>query len=101
MEQVLVCLKSNGIIKLDTFDLKRKELVTLGKAILEGKTNSIDKHVSAAIDAGASYNDIMKIVSFIISDNRLLKSLIELLKVLEYEINQRAPPISIIDDVRE
>jgi len=101
MEQVLVCLKTNGVIKLEVLDIKRRELVALGKAIMAGNIKSIDKHVIAALDAGASRDDILKVVNFIMSDNKLFTSIIELLKVLSIEEDIRAPSISIIDDVRE
>ena len=101
MEQVLVCLKSNGVIKIDAVDTWRKELVALGKAIISGNKQSIEKHVSAALDAGTSREDIMEVVAFIMSDNRLLRSIIELMRVLNYEENRRVPCISILDDVRE
>ena len=101
MEQVLVCLKSNGVIKIDVLDTWRKELVALGKAILSGNKHSIETHVSAALDAGASHEDIMKVVAFIMSDNRLLTSILELIKTLSYEESRRTEHISIINDVRE
>lgn len=101
MEQVLVCLKTNGVIKLEVLDIRRRELVSLGKAILAGNISSIKKHVSAALDAGATRDDILKVVSFIMSDNKLFTSIIELLKVLSIEEDLRTPCISIIDDVRE
>lgn len=101
MEQVLVCLKSKGVIKIDLLDTRRKELVALGKAILSRNKYSIEKHLSAALDAGASHEDIMKVVAFIIGDNSLLKVILELIKILSFEENRRVLPISIIDDVRE
>lgn len=101
MEQVLVCLKSNGVVNIDVLDDRRKELVTLGQAILSGNKHSIKEHVINALDAGASREDIMKVVAYIMSDNRLLRSILELIKVLNYEVNRRTPCISILDDVRE
>ena len=101
MEQVLVCLKTNGVLKLEVLDLRRRELVSLGKTILSGNIKSIEKHVVAALDAGASKDDILKVVSYIVSDNKLFGSIIELFKALSYEENRRTPCISAIDDVRE
>ena len=43
MEQVLVCLKSNGIVNIDVLDDRRKELVALGKTILSGNKHSIEE----------------------------------------------------------
>lgn len=101
MEQVMVCLKSNDIIKIDVLDSRRKELVALGKALLSGNKNSIKEHARAALDLGATHEEIMKVVAFIMSDARLLKSILQLMKILSYEESQRTEPISIIDDVRE
>ena len=101
MEQVLVSLKTNGVVKLEVLDIKRRELVALGKTILGGNIKSIEKHVVAALDAGASKDDILKVASFIMSDDKLFSSIIELFKVLSFEEDRRTPCISIIDDVRE
>jgi len=101
MEQVLVCLKTNGVVKLEVLDIKRRELVLLGKAILEGNIKFIENHIVAALDAGASSDEILKVVSFIMSDNKLFNSIIELLKTLSIEEDLRTPCISIINDVRE
>ena len=71
MEQVLVCLKSNGIVNIDVLDDRRKELVALGKTILSGNKHSIEEHVINALDAGAYRENILKVVAYIMSDNRL------------------------------
>ena len=101
MQQVLVCLKKKGVINLDVLDTKRKELVTLGIAIKAGCKRDIATHIEKALDAGASREDILKVVAFIIGDTRLFISILELLKVLSYEENQRTECISVVDDVRE
>jgi AhpD family alkylhydroperoxidase len=101
MEQVLVYLKNKNCLKLCVLPTKQRELVALGRAILSGNKRSIEKHVAAALDAGATQDNIMEIVAYIMKDSRLLKSIIELARVLNYEENRRAPHISILDDVRE
>ena len=101
MEQVLICLKKNGVVNIDVLDCRRKELVALGKAILSGNTHSIARHVEKALDAGASQKDIFKVLTFIIGDVQLLNSIIELLRAMSYEENKRAECISVVDDVRE
>ena len=101
MEQVLVYLKNKNGLKLCVLPTKQRELVALGKAIFSGNKHSIEKHVVGALDAGATRENIMEVVAYIMRDNRLLKSIIELVRVLECEENQRAPYVSILDDVRE
>jgi len=92
--------KKKGL-NLDILTAKQKELVALGNALLARNTHSIALHVEKALDAGASQEEILKVVAFIVGDTRLLSSIIELLKTLSYEENRRAPYISVIDDVRE
>ena len=101
MEQVLVYLKNKNGLKLCVLHTKQRELVAIGKATLSGNKRSIEKHVVTALDAGATRENIMDVVAYIMRDGRLLKSIIELVRVLDYEENQRAPNISILDDVRE
>jgi hypothetical protein len=101
MEQVLVYLKNKNGLKFCVLPTKQRELVALSKAILLDNKRSIEKHVTAALDAGATRENIMKVVAYIMRDNRLLESIIELVRVLDYEENRRAPHISVLDDVRE
>lgn len=101
MEQVLVCLKKNGAINIDVLDSKRKELVELGVALKSGCKRDIATHIEKALDAGATRDDILKVVAFIVGNTRLFSSIIELLRILNYEENKRAEYISIVDDVRE
>ncbi len=101
MEQVLVYLKNKNGLKLCVLPTKQRELVALGKAIFSGNMHLIEKHVAGALDAGATRENIMEVVAYIMKDNRLLKSIIELVRVLDYEENLRAPYISVLDDVRE
>lgn len=101
MEQVLICLKKNGVVNIDVLDSRRRELVALGKAILTSNTRSIAKHVEKALDTGASQKDILKVLTFIVGDVQLLNSIIELLRAMSYEENKRAEYISVVDDVRE
>lgn len=101
MEQVLICLKKNGVVNIDVLDSRRRELVALGNAIRAGNTCSIATRVKKALDAGASRDEILKVLAFIIGDVRLLSSIMELLSILRYESNKRAPWVSVVDDVRE
>ena len=101
MEQVLIYLKKGNTINIDILDARRKELVTLGNAILAGDKFFIEEQLKKALDAGASREDILKIVEFIIGDNQLFNSLIKLFNILSYEESKRAPYISILNDVRE
>ena len=101
MQQVLVYLKNKNGLKLCVLTTRQRELVALGKAILSGNRSSIEKHVSVALDAGATRENIMEVVAYIMRDSQLLKSIIELVRVLDYEENRRAPHISVLDDVRE
>ena len=101
MKQVLICLKKDDTISIDVLDARRKELVALGNAILAGDEFFIEEQIIKALDAGASREDILKIVEFIIGDKLLFKSIIELLNIVSYEENKRAPYISVLDDVRE
>jgi len=101
MQQVLVCLKKNGAINIDVLDNKRKELVELGIALKLGYNKEIAIHVEKALDAGATREDILKVMAFVIGNARLFNSTIELLRILNYEENKRAELISMVDDVRE
>ena len=101
MDQVLVYLKNKNGLKLCVLPTKQRELIALGRAILSGNKCSIEKHVVAALDAGATRDNIMEVIAYIMRDNQLLKSIIEIVRVLNYEENLRAPHISILDDVRE
>ena len=72
MNQVLVCLKkNNGNIRLDVLDTKRKELVAIGNALRIGDLKSIPRHVMRAKDAGATYENIERVVEFILGDGQL------------------------------
>ena len=101
MEQVLICLKKNKIINVNVLDNRRRELIALGMGIIAGDINSIAGLVEKAINAGATREDILKIITYIVGDERLLSSIIELLRALDYEENQRAEVISVLNDVRE
>ena len=101
MEQVLICLKNKKGLRLDVLTAKQKELINLGRALLRGYNNTIAAHVKKALDAGASREEILKVVAFIIGDSRLFECFIELLKALRYEESNRAECISVVDDVRE
>jgi len=101
MEQVLVCLKKNRAINIDVLDDKRRELVALGIVLKSGCKEDIATHVEKALDAGATREDILKVVAFIVGNTRLFSSIIELLKILNYEENKRADYISVVNDVRE
>lgn len=101
MNQVLVCLKNNGVIKLDVLDTRRKELVALGNAIRVGDHKSIPRHVKKALDAGASSDDIQKVAEFILGDKHLLCSLVALQKALDFEESDRHDYISVVEDCRE
>lgn len=79
----------------------KKELVALGKFLLNGHKQSIALHVKNALDAGATRKEILQVAVSIMGDARLLSSIIELLRALRYEENMRAPHISVVDDVRE
>jgi len=101
MEQVLICLEKKEGLKLNVLTTKQKELVVLGKVLLEGYRQTITKHVKKALDAGASREEILKVAAFIVGDSRLFSSIIEFLRTLNYEESKRAPWISVVDDVKE
>jgi alkylhydroperoxidase/carboxymuconolactone decarboxylase family protein YurZ len=101
MEQLLVCLKKNGIVNIGVLDTKRRELYSIAKALIEGDTRSIAAHVEKALDSGASIQDILRVATFVIGNKKLMFSLTELINVLRYEESKRAAHISILEDVRE
>jgi len=101
MDLVLVYLKKYGAISIDVLDNKRKELVALGNILRSECNEDIATQIEKALDAGATRYDILKVVGFILGDIRLLNSIIELLRILNYEENKRSEYISVIDDVRE
>lgn len=101
MKQVLICLEQKNGLKLDVLTAKQRELVALGTSLIAGNTHSISHHVKNALDEGATKNDILKVASFAIGNTRLLLSIIELLRALEFEENDRKSYISIIEDCRE
>jgi len=101
MNQVLICLKNKNRINLGVLDGRQKELVELGNVIRLGKTELISSHVKKALDSGATKEDILCVVSFILGDEKLLNAIIELLSALSFEEANRSEYISIIDDCRE
>ena len=101
MQQVLICLKKKKGLYLGVLDTRQKELVALGNAIRAGNTYSIATRVKKALDAGAPIEEILKVLAFIVGDERLLSSIMEILSILRYENDRRAPWISVVDDVRE
>ncbi|MBU1940650.1 MAG: carboxymuconolactone decarboxylase family protein [Candidatus Thermoplasmatota archaeon] len=94
-------MKKDRVINLEILDHRRRELVVLGAAFRSGEVSAIKTFVRNALDAGASKEDILKVIAYIIGDVQLFKNVKELLKVLQYEEARRTPPISVIDDVRE
>ena len=101
MRQVLICLEKKKGLYLDVLDTRQKELVALGNAIRAGNTYSIATRVKKALDAGASIEEILKVLAFIVGDVRLFRSIIELSRALSYEESKRKSFISVVDDVRE
>lgn len=101
MQQVLICLKKKKGLYLGVLDTRQKELVALGNAIRAGNTYSIATRVKKALDAGASIEEILKVLAFIVGDVRLFRSIIELSRALSYEESKRKSFISVVDDVRE
>ena len=101
MEQVLICLEKKKGLYLDVLNARQRELVALANAIRAGDINTIATNVKKALDAGAPREEILKVLTFIVGDVRLFKSIIELLRALSYEESKRAPFISVVDDVRE
>lgn len=101
MKQVLIYLEKNESLKLDRLTAKQRELFALGKALVGGHKHIIAKCVEKALDSGASTEEILKVVAFVVGDERLLGSIIELLKALGSEEDRRAPYISVLNDVRE
>lgn len=80
---------------------KTKELIALESAIITGCKHCVAVHVEKALDAGASEEEILSVVSTLVGGESTLSSVAELLKILRYEENKRAPWISVVDDVRE
>lgn len=101
MEQVLVCLKKNGVVNIGVLDTKRRELYSIGKALIEGDATCIAEHIEKALDSGASVPDILEVAIFVNGNKKLMISLIELIKTLEYEESKRESHITILNDVRE
>jgi len=101
MDQVLISLKKPGLISLEILDSKRKELVILGNVLQYGEIKLIFDQVKRTYDAGASKEDIMRVASFVFRNDKIIDSIIELIKAIEFEENKRAPYISIIDDCKE
>jgi hypothetical protein len=58
-------------------------------------------HVKKSLDSGASTEEILKVVEYILGDGKLLISIVELLRALQFEENDRHGCISVVDDCRE
>ncbi|PNX49700.1 MAG: hypothetical protein BV457_00720 [Thermoplasmata archaeon M9B1D] len=101
MEQVLVCLKKNGIVNIGVLDNKRRELSSIGKALIEGDMRSIATHAEKALDSGAFIKNVLRVATFVITDKKLMVSLVELINRLRYGESKIAAHISILEDVRE
>lgn len=100
MEEVLIGLKNKDNYKFCVLPSKQKDLVALGRTVLAGNKNSIEKHVINALDTGVLRGEILKVVEYIVGDKQLLRSLIDLLRVLSYGESRKAEYISVFDDVR-
>ena len=101
MKQILVSLEKKDNLNLELLTPKQKELVALGMVLLRGPKQNIAAYVRRALDAGASHEEILKIVAFAIGDERLFDCILELLRILRIEENVRQPYISIVTDCRE
>ena len=101
MKQVLIYLEKKNGLKADVLSAKQRELIALGTSLIAGNTHSISNHVNKALNEGATKNDILKVASFAIGNTRLLLSIIELIRALEFEENDRKSYISVIEDCRE
>ena len=101
MKQVLIHLEKKNGLKADVLTAKQRELIKLGTSLIAGNTHSISHHVNKALNEGATKNDILKVASFAIGNTRLLLSIIELIRALEFEENDRKNYISVIEDCRE
>ena len=57
--------------------------------------------ISNALNAGASQQDILKVLAFFVGNETILLSIIEVLRALRFEESKRNPYLSIIEDCKE
>ena len=67
---------------------KTKTLIILSYAILSGNKSLINLYVKIAIRYGATYKDFLKVISFIIGDMRLLDSIMEVFRIIDYNFKK-------------
>jgi hypothetical protein len=101
MHQVLSCLEKKEEPISKNLTQRQISLINLGKILYLRQNESISKYVKRSLDSGATKNDVLKVMAFILGDGLLLDVIINLIKELNYEENIRQNPISIIDDCRE
>jgi hypothetical protein len=101
LQQVVAYLKNNGVVQLEILNNRQQALIALAHAIRTQNTPNIGTYVRNALNEGATKQDILNLMAFILGDTSLLNTFIELLFTLQYEENRNTPPISILDDVKE
>lgn len=98
-ERILVGIKDNIILNPDVSENRRKELAALGYFIIKGYKHAIARQVKRVLNEGASHDEILKVLAFIIGDMKRFESVLEALNVLSYEENIRRDYISLSDDL--
>lgn len=72
-----------NILNRDLHDNKTRVLIVLAYVVLSGCKYPIDFYVKKAIEYGATKRDFLDVISCIIGDKRLLRSIMELLRILD------------------
>ena len=78
--------------------IEELQLANLCCAVKEGYTDLIEKYVRHAFDEGLSADELLEAVSGLIEDGPSLAALMEFLRALRYEENDRREPISVFDE---
>ena len=90
-----------NIQKLGPPDTKREKLIALGIAMITRNKDYISLCVKNALDVGVSKEEMLKIVTTIVGDESFLECIMEALRALGFEENDRQDRISVIDDCKE
>jgi len=101
MRQVLIHLEKKEEPNSKDLTQKQISLINLGKVLYLRQSDSISEYVKKSLDAGATKEDVLKVMAFILDDGLILDVIIKLINELNFEKNYRQNPISIIDDCRE
>ena len=101
LSQFLIYEDIRNIQKLGPPDTKQEKLIALGIAMITRNKDYISSCVKNALGVGVSKEEMLRIVATIVGDESFLECIMEVLRALGFEGNNRQNQISVIDDCKE